>query len=113
MSRVTVNAFGKAPAGIATGQCLCGKVQVEISIPAFWAWHDHSRASRRAHGAAYAMYVVMPLACSRILRPCAPLDRFPASQGAHQRSTFPPRPRHGKPLDELRVRSADRRHSPN
>jgi hypothetical protein len=37
MSRVTVKAFGKAPAGIATGQCLCGKVQVEISIPAFWA----------------------------------------------------------------------------
>ena len=54
MSRVTVKAFGKAPAGIATGRCLCGKVQVEISIPAFWAWHDHSRASRRAHGAAYA-----------------------------------------------------------
>src|SRR6476646_6944009 len=57
MSRVTVKAFGKAPAGISTGQCLCGKVQVEISIPAFWAWHDHSRASRRAHGAAYATYV--------------------------------------------------------
>jgi len=36
MSRVTVKAFGTAPAGIATGQCLCGKVQVEISIPAFW-----------------------------------------------------------------------------
>lgn len=25
--------------------------------PAFWAWHDHSRASRVAHGAAYATYV--------------------------------------------------------
>ena len=57
MSRVTVKAFRKAPAGIATGQCLCGKVQVEISIPAFWAWHDHSRVSRRAHCAAYATYV--------------------------------------------------------
>jgi len=47
----------KAPTGVALGQCLCGKVQVEIGIPARWVWHDHSRASRRAHGAAYATYV--------------------------------------------------------
>jgi hypothetical protein len=39
------------------GQCLCGTVQLEIDYPAFWAWHDHSRASRVAHGAAYATYV--------------------------------------------------------
>jgi hypothetical protein len=57
MSRVAVKAWVKAPAGLAVGQCLCGKVQVEITIPAFWAWHDHSRASRRVHGAAYATYV--------------------------------------------------------
>ena len=44
-------------AGIATGQCLCGKVAFEIDVPARWAWHDHSPASRRAHGAAYATYV--------------------------------------------------------
>jgi hypothetical protein len=44
-------------AGIATGQCLCGKVRFEIDVPARWAWHDHSEASRRAHGAAYATYV--------------------------------------------------------
>ncbi|MGY3455741.1 hypothetical protein ACVWW5_001191 [Bradyrhizobium sp. LM3.4] len=44
-------------AGIATGQCLCGKVTFEIDVPARWAWHDHSAASRRAHGAAYATYV--------------------------------------------------------
>src|ERR1700677_723272 len=42
------------PAG---GQCLCGKVEFEIDTPARWAWHDHSLASRRAHGAAYATYV--------------------------------------------------------
>jgi hypothetical protein len=57
MSRVAVKAWGKAPAGLASGRCLCGKVQIEITIPAFWAWHDHSCASRRAHGAAYATYV--------------------------------------------------------
>ena len=46
-----------AAVGIAAGQCLCGKVRFEIDVPARWAWHDHSPASRRAHGAAYATYV--------------------------------------------------------
>lgn len=46
-----------AAAGIATGQCLCGKITFEIDVPARWAWHDHSAASRRAHGAAYTTYV--------------------------------------------------------
>jgi hypothetical protein len=41
----------------ATGQCLCGAVAIEVDVPVFWAWHDHSPASRRAHGAAYATYV--------------------------------------------------------
>ena len=44
------------PATVA-GQCLCGAVRFEIDYPAFWSWHDHSRASRIAHGAAYATYV--------------------------------------------------------
>ena len=41
----------------ARGHCLCGAVEIEIGVPAFWAWHDHSEASRRTHGAAYATYV--------------------------------------------------------
>ena len=40
-----------------TGQCLCGAVRFEIDYPAFWAWHDHTAATRRAHGAAYATYI--------------------------------------------------------
>jgi hypothetical protein len=44
------------PASVA-GQCLCGAVRFEIDYPASWSWHDHSRASRIAHGAAYATYV--------------------------------------------------------
>src|SRR3954454_8769601 len=40
-----------------SGRCLCGAVKFEIDYPAFWAWHDHSRASRLAHGAAYATYI--------------------------------------------------------
>jgi hypothetical protein len=39
------------------GECLCGRVRIEIDFPARWAWHDHSLASRHAHGAAYATYV--------------------------------------------------------
>ena len=47
----------KRPGGTARGSCLCGAVAFEIDFPAFWAWHDHAAASRRAHGAAYATYV--------------------------------------------------------
>jgi hypothetical protein len=39
------------------GQCLCGDIRIEIDFPARWAWHDHSAATRHAHGAAYATYV--------------------------------------------------------
>ena len=76
MSRVTVNSPACIAPNTATGQCLCGKVQVEISIPAFWAWHDHSRASRRAHGAAYATYV----GCWR--------SRFRVAKGERQLTRF-------------------------
>ena len=41
----------------AEGRCLCGGVAIEIDTPAFWAWHDHSQISRRAHGCAYATYI--------------------------------------------------------
>ena len=40
-----------------TGRCVCGDVVIALDFPAFWAWHDHSSATRHAHGAAYATYV--------------------------------------------------------
>src|SRR3954453_23492021 len=52
-AKPTAVALGKP----AQGRCLCGSVCFEIDVPARWAWHDHSAASRRAHGAAYATYV--------------------------------------------------------
>src|ERR1044072_4350916 len=52
---MTRRAFSDAASG--AGQCLCGAVGFEIDFPAFWAWHDHSRPTRRAPGAAYATYV--------------------------------------------------------
>ena len=47
----------KAPSVPAEGACRCGAVRIEIDTPARWAWHDHSAATRHAHGAAYATYV--------------------------------------------------------
>lgn len=43
-------------AEVLTAACLCGCVEIETDAPVFWAWHDHSRASRVAHGAVYATY---------------------------------------------------------
>ena len=47
----------KNEAETASGQCLCGAIEIEVDIPAFWAWHDHGAPSRIAHGAAYATYI--------------------------------------------------------
>lgn len=47
----------KSPPGVALGRCVCGAVEVEIGIPARWAWHDHSQRSRHAQGSAYVTYV--------------------------------------------------------
>jgi hypothetical protein len=47
----------KASAVQAQGGCVCGAVRIEIDVPAFWAWHDHSQRSRHAQGCAYATYV--------------------------------------------------------
>ena len=60
----------------ARGHCLCGAVEIEIAVPAFWAWHDHSEASRRAHGAAYATYVGCWRKNVRIVRGKRSLSRF-------------------------------------
>ncbi|HVY85793.1 MAG TPA: GFA family protein [Caulobacterales bacterium] len=60
----------------AKGQCLCGGVELEVSVPARWAWHDHKRASRLAHGAAYATYVGSWRSRFRITRGEAHITRF-------------------------------------
>lgn len=62
--------------GVAQGQCLCGAVRLEIATPAFWAWHDHSAATRRAHGAAYATFLGVWRSKVRILAGEAGMARF-------------------------------------
>ena len=58
------------------GTCLCGAVCIEIDFPAFWAWHDHSPASRRAHGAAYATYVGCWRSRFRVTKGATTVRRF-------------------------------------
>jgi hypothetical protein len=51
-------------------------VGLEIDMPAFWAWHDHSRATRHAHGAAYATYVGTWRSRLRITRGADAITRY-------------------------------------
>ena len=72
----------KAPAARrAKGQCLCGAVAFEIDVPAVWAWHDHSAASRRAHGAAYATYVGSWRSRYRLTKGARSITRFEDQPG--------------------------------
>ena len=89
-------------AGIASGQCLCGKVAFEIDVPARWAWHDHSPASRRAHGAAYATYVGSWRKRFRITKGAAEIARFEDKAAKTLRSFCA---RCGTPLFYERARS--------
>jgi hypothetical protein len=81
----------KKPEAIATGaavkgQCLCGTVQFEIDFPARWAWHDHSRATRCAHGAAYATYVGSWRKRFRITKGTTRITRFEDKASGSARS---------------------------
>jgi hypothetical protein len=67
---------GKASAVQAEGRCVCGDVVLEIDVPAVWAWHDHSPASRHAHGAAYATYVGCWRSRVRVLKGAANIARY-------------------------------------
>lgn len=60
----------------ATGRCPCGAVELEIGVPARWAWHDHSEESRHAHGAAYVTYVGCWKSRFRIVEGEAQVTRF-------------------------------------
>lgn len=75
----------KAPkmraAAVISGACLCGAVEIETDVPVFWAWHDHSAESRRAHGAAYATYVGCWASKVRVVRGAGAIARFEEAGG--------------------------------
>ena len=67
----------------AEAACVCGAVRLEIVVPAIWAWHDHSAASRHAQGSAYATWVGSWKSRFRVLRGEAAITRFvDAERGA-------------------------------
>jgi hypothetical protein len=69
-----------------SGACLCGAVAIAVDVPVFWAWHDHSGPSRRAHGAAYATYVGCWKSKVRVTRGEEMLSRFEDSERRQVRS---------------------------
>jgi hypothetical protein len=69
-----------------SGRCLCGAVEVQIDFPVFWAWHDHSAASRYAHGAAYATYVGCWRRHIRVVKGQRSMTRFEDSKTESTRS---------------------------
>jgi hypothetical protein len=73
-------------ASTSVGQCLCGAVRFEIDFPARWAWHDHSRASRTAHGAVYATYVGSWRKRFRITAGKDEITRYEDKAAGHARS---------------------------
>ena len=74
----------KPSQGKAVGVCACGTVRIEIDVPAFWAWHDHSKTTQRAQGCAYATYIGVWRSRFRIVKGTRSITRFedPASHAA-------------------------------
>jgi hypothetical protein len=104
VSKVTVVAkIQKTFATPVEGRCLCGAVRFEIDFPARWAWHDHSNATRRAHGAAYATYVGSWRRRFRVIEGQAELTRFQDEATGTARSFCS---RCGTPIIYERARSA-------
>jgi hypothetical protein len=71
---------------VAEGQCVCGDVRIEIDYPGFWAWHDHSKSTQRAHGSAYATYVGCWKSRVRVMDGEARIARFEDKQTGAVRS---------------------------
>lgn len=86
-----------------TARCLCGAVELEIEVPARWAWHDHSATTRRAHGSAYATYVGSWRRRFRVTKGEAEITRFHDNATGTIRSFCS---RCGTPLLYERARSA-------
>jgi hypothetical protein len=76
LSKAAIETTREPSEAIAEGQCVCGKVRFEIDVPARWAWHDHSKGSRHAHGAAYATYVGSWRSRFRITKGASAITRF-------------------------------------
>jgi len=66
----------KETAATAVGRCACGAVEIAIDVPAFWAWHDHSKSTQRAQGCAYATYLGCWKSKVRVVRGAKSIQRY-------------------------------------
>jgi hypothetical protein len=92
----------KAQTSKAMARCACGKVVLEIDMPAVWAWHDHSAASQRAQGCAYATYVGSWKSRFRVLRGAKNIRHYEEPETRNTRSFCGTC---GTPLFNVRARS--------
>jgi len=44
----------------AKGQCYCGAVQIQVTLPVSWVAHCHCSQCRRCHGAAFVTWFGVP-----------------------------------------------------
>ena len=86
MRKAAVAKPSKPTATTAAGQCVCGAVRLEIDVPARWAWHDHSAASRHAQGCAYVTYVGSWRSRFRVLEGAECIGRFEDAAAGTARS---------------------------
>jgi hypothetical protein len=78
--------MAKASGNASVARCVCGKVRMEIGLPAVWAWHDHGSASRLAQGCAYATYVGSWRSKFRFLRGARSITRYEDAKAGTIRS---------------------------
>lgn len=62
-------------------RCLCGAVELELTLPSLWCAHCHCSMCRRAHGAPFVTWVGFPEASVRVLKAEA-LRRYASSADA-------------------------------
>lgn len=67
------------------GACLCGAVQFEILLPSTACVHCHCSMCRRAHGAGYVTWVILPSRQLRITSGGENLSRYQSSDHGARR----------------------------
>ena len=68
------------------GGCLCGAVRFEIELPTVFCGHCHCSMCRRAHGASFVTWIVVPHERFRLVAGAERLVRYRSSE--HGTRTF-------------------------
>jgi len=77
---------GETSAERVGGSCFCGAIQFEVQLPVLFCCHCHCSMCRRAHGAAYITWFVVPRQQLRFVSGEDSLVRFKSS--AHGTRSF-------------------------